>query len=55
MCGFGGFFRQQKIEKLKFKAICLIHILQILFVVLLGAVDGDFHKLYSSDFRVKLA
>jgi hypothetical protein len=52
---FGRFFSQQKVEKFKFEAIGLVNMLQILFIVLLCAIDREFHKTFSSDFTFTLA
>ena len=44
--GFGGFLCQQEVEEFQFKAVGIIHVLQVLFIVLLRTVNRDFHKTF---------
>ena len=44
--GFGGFLCQQEVEEFQFKAVGIINVLQVLFIVLLRTVNRDFHKTF---------
>ena len=37
---------KQEIEKFQFKAVCIINVLQVLFIVLLRTINRDFHKTF---------
>ena len=54
MGGFGCFSCQQKVKEFKFKTKSLVNLLQILLVVLFCTIDGEFIRLFSSDFDVTL-
>ena len=44
--GFGSLRCQQEIEEFQFKAVCIINVLQVLFIVLLRTINRDFHKTF---------
>jgi len=52
---FSGFLRQQKVKKFQLKAKGLVHLLQVLLVVLFCAINGEFHKTFSSDVESHLS